>query len=89
MRRENVEIFSDRTNAAAIRHPGRALPGVLVQGDNLHALCWRADLACEKIGRGASGYDEANDLRNALWSYLSHYKVTLAEHELELPFSEP
>jgi hypothetical protein len=33
-------------------------------------------------------YQEANNLRNALWSYLSHYKAVLGEHEIPLPFSE-
>jgi hypothetical protein len=31
MRSEMVEIFSDQTNAAVMRHPGRAFPGVLVR----------------------------------------------------------
>ena len=88
MRRENVEILSDQTNAAVMRHPGRAFPGVLVQGDSLHVLCQQADLACKEVGRGKPGFNELNDLRNTLWSYLSHYKATLLEHGIELPFSE-
>jgi hypothetical protein len=88
MRVENVEIFSDKTNAAVIRHPSRHFPGVLLQGDNLYALCQRADLACKEIGRGSAGYDEVNKLRNTLWSYLSHYKATLTEHGIKLPFFE-
>ncbi|PWR23599.1 DUF6959 family protein [Zavarzinia compransoris] len=88
MRTENVEILSDQTNAAIVRHPGRAFPGVLVQGDSLHALCQRADSACKEVGRGKPGFDELNDLRNALWFYLNHYKATLMEHGIALPFSE-
>ena len=88
MRRENVEILSDQTNAAVMRHPGRASPGVLVQGDSLHVLCQRADLACKEVGRDKPGFEELNDLRNALWSYLNHYKATLLEHGIALPFSE-
>ena len=88
MRTESVEIFSDQTNAAVLRHPGRVFPGVLVQGDSLYALCQQADSACKEVGRGAPGYNELNELRNVLWSYLNHYKVTLAEHDMTLPFSE-
>jgi hypothetical protein len=88
MRRENVEILSDQTNAAVMRHPGRAFPGVLVQGDSLHVLCQQADLACTEVGRGKPGFNELNDLRNTLWSYLNHYKATLLEHGVALPFSE-
>ena len=38
VRTELVEIYSDKTNAAVLRHPGRHFPGVLVQGDDLYAL---------------------------------------------------
>ena len=88
MRIESVEIFSDQTNAAVMRHPGRAFPGVLVQGDSLYSLCCRADVVCKAMGRDSPGYEEANDLRNALWSYMNHYKAILVAHEMKLPFSE-
>ena len=88
MRQETVEIFSDQTNAAIIRHPGRRFPGVLVQGDTLYGLCQRADVVCEEVRRGTPGYDEANEMRNALWGLLNHYKVVLGEHDIALPFSE-
>ena len=35
---ESVEIYSDATNAAVMRHPGRRFPGMLIQGDTLHSL---------------------------------------------------
>ena len=85
---EEVEIFSDTTNAAVMRHPGRAFPGVLIQGDSLSILCKQADLVCQQIGRSSEGFEEANDLRNSLWSYLNHYKATLLEHAMKLPFSD-
>jgi hypothetical protein len=88
MRSENVEIYSDRTNAAVMRHPSRAFPGVLVQGDSLYILFRQADSACKEIGEDAPGYYELNDLRDTLWSYLNHYKATLAEHGMKLPFYE-
>lgn len=88
MRTETVEILSEQTNAAVMRHPGRAFPGVLVQGDSLYVLCQQADIACKEVGRGSPGYDELNDLRNALWSYLTHFKTTLLEHGMALRFSE-
>jgi hypothetical protein len=90
MRTEIVEIYSDQTNAAVLRHPGRKFPGVLVQGDTLHSLCRRADDACAGA-RGlvqSDAYDELNDLRNHLWSLLNHYKVVLGEHQIQLPFSQ-
>jgi hypothetical protein len=85
---ESVEIYSDATNAAIMRHPGRHFPGVLVQGDTLYLLCCQADEVCSSIGRGKPGFDEANEIRNKLWAFLNHYKSTLDEHKLSLPFSE-
>jgi hypothetical protein len=88
MRTESVDILSDKTNAVIMRHPGRAFPGVLIQGDSLSVLCGQADRLCAEIGRGSPAFAEANDLRNALRSYLNHYKATLGERGIALPFSE-
>lgn len=90
MRTDVVEIYSDATNAAIMRHPGRRFPGVLVQGDTLSTYCYRLDDIC-RDARGRLGEDtefELNDLRNALWSLLTHYKVVLGEHEIPLPFTD-
>ena len=86
----DVEIYSDQTNAAVMRHPDRRFPGVLVQGDSLYSLCVRADDACA-LARDlldSDSYDELNELRNALWSYLNYYKSVLGEHQIPMPFSE-
>ena len=87
---ENVEIYSDKTNSAVLRHPGRNSPGVLIQGDNLHSLCVMADKACADANPSLSSetYADLNRLRNVLWDYLNHYKVVLGEHNIQLPFSE-
>jgi len=73
-----------------MRHPGRHFPGVLVQGDTLYTMCRRADQAClnARANLNADAYEGLNDLRNHLWSLLTHYKIVLAEHGLPLPFSE-
>ncbi|MCC8686296.1 hypothetical protein ABFU27_20530 [Xanthomonas campestris pv. raphani] len=86
----SVEIYSDQTNAAIMRHPDRHFPGVLIQGDSLHALCLQADETCAaaKGGLDPEAYGELNELRNALWGYLNHYKVVLGEHKIGLPFSD-
>ncbi|WP_425506200.1 DUF6959 family protein [Sphingomonas aerophila] len=88
MRTAAIDILSDTTNSAVLRHPDRRFPGVLVQGDTLYTLCQRADGVCREIGRASSGYNDANELRNALHSLLSHYKAVLGEHDIPLPFSE-
>ena len=86
---ENVEIYSDETNRAVLRHPGRNFPGILIQGDDLNSLCQIADRVCT-AGRNtlnSENYAELNKLRNALWGYLLHYKAVLGEHDISLPFS--
>jgi len=87
---EPVEIYSDATNAAVMRHPGRHFPGVLVQGDSLYSLCRRADSICKEAKSRVDGksFHELNELRNALWGFLTHYKTVLGEHRMPLPFSE-
>jgi hypothetical protein len=87
---ENVEIYSNQTNAVIMRHPNRHFPGVLIQGDSLNSLCQLADSACHSAKHRLEPgvYDDLNTLRNALCSYLAHYKVVLGEHQIVLPFSD-
>lgn len=85
-----VEIYSDRTNAVVLRHPGRKHPGVLVQGDTLFSLFQDADAACA-AARGTLAPDvhaTLTELRDALLVYLDHYKTVLGEHGMALPFNE-
>lgn len=90
MHTEPIEIFSDATNAAVLRHPDRKFPGVLVQGDTLYTLCQSADFICAKAKSklDEETSDELNQLRNRLWSFLKHYKSVLEEHQIPVPFSE-
>ena len=90
MRTDKVEILSDQTNAAVMRHPGRKFPGILVQGDTMSNFCRLADDACRRLKEGdiEEAYEELNELRNMLWGQLTHYKSVLSEHDIPLPFSE-
>jgi hypothetical protein len=90
MRTDTVEIYSDQTNAAVLRHPQRKFPGVLIQGDSLHALCRQTDdiLADADSLRGTDAYDDLSDLGDRLRDYLRHYKVVMEEHRLPLPFND-
>ena len=90
MHTELVEIYSDTSNAAVMRHPGRKFPGLLVQGDTMRNFCVEADAACESA-RGVldeEGFERIDSLRNDLWLLLDHYKRVLGEHGIPLPFSE-
>ena len=90
MRVEPVEIYSDATNNAVIRHPGRRFPGVLVQGDSLYALCRNIDDICAKTRAALDQetFQELNEFRNGLWVRLNHYKSVLVDHGIAMPFVE-
>ena len=89
MRIEEVEIYSDATNAAIIRHPDRRFPGVLIQGDTLHSIARQVDEICRGASPDSMAFEEADDLRARLWGLVNHYKATLEAHALELPFINP
>jgi hypothetical protein len=84
---ESVEIYSDASNAAIMRHPGRRFPGVLVQGDTLRILVGQAASVVERSGRlSRDARDELNDLLEKLQDLLGHYEETLLKHGLDLPY---
>jgi hypothetical protein len=90
MREASVEIYSDATNAAVIRHPNRSFPGVLIQGDTLHTMHVRVCVALQAhaAGNHVEAAEELEDPRDHLAELCLHYKRTLAEHGIELPYSE-
>jgi heme oxygenase len=88
MRTATVEIYSDATNAAIIRHPDRKFPGVLIQGDTLSNLASAAS-ALSKSATKLFTEDEAldaQDLAERLTALVEHYKSVLEEHKIPLPF---
>lgn len=87
---EPVEIYSDASNAAVMRHPGRRFPGVLVQGDSLSSLVAQvADISGRAEGLDDDLRDELNDVLEKLQRLLAHYERTLLQHGLDLPFARP
>ena len=89
MKMESVEIYSDASNKAVIRHPGRAFPGVLVQGDTLHGMV--ASLRYV-MGNGA-GLDEESagrlrEVAERMEEMLAHYRSVLTANHIRLPFRD-
>jgi hypothetical protein len=90
MKNANVEIYSDATNMAVMRHPGRRVPGVLVQGDTLFGIV-------QELGKVLSEKDKLSedtavglgDLYELLSGMLKHYSAVLDEHGMDLPFYSP
>ena len=87
-----VELFTDGGNNAVIRMPGRAFPGVLVQGDTLSTLWSSAAAALDQLrkpdGR-VEGLSELQDLVGHLDALLTRYERTLDAHEIRRPYHLP
>lgn len=88
MERVEVELFTDGSNNAVVRMPGRNFPGVLIQGDSLSIL--RSDVAeirdaC-RAGDATEALEAAELLLESLDSILLRYADALEHHGLRKPF---
>lgn len=86
-----VELFSPPTNNAVIRMPGRAYPGVLIQGDTLASLVATAKEIESLVPAAAVGSELADrvvDLRERLEGMLSWYEQRLSDAGLTLPYAK-
>jgi len=87
MRAESVEIYSDATNAAVLRHPARRFPGCLIQGDTLSSFLQSIRVVRNESHRlSPEAADELADISERLEGLLAHYKSVLIEHNIPLPF---
>ena len=86
---ELVEILSDASNYAVIRHPNRSFPGSLIQGDSLHALICDIDEAKRELASG--NLEEVSDILASVLDDLRErmdiYKAALKENKIGLPFN--
>jgi hypothetical protein len=87
MRTEPVEIYSDASNAAVMRHPGRQFPGVLIQGDTLSILVKQIE-SIRSLNDPQEAAEELADVYEHLNELLQHYKSVLKSHAIRLPFHE-
>ncbi|MFG6430353.1 DUF6959 family protein [Roseateles sp. LYH14W] len=89
MREQAVEIYSDATNAAVMRHPERRFPGVLMQGDTLNELVRELNRVQADVQLLNSDVaEDIADIRDNLQSLLDHYETTLSAHGIALPYSK-
>lgn len=86
MRTEQVEIYSDATNAAVMRHPGRNFPGMLVQGDTLTRLSKMAAAALAGAKPESEQWHDLKELADELQWRVDVYVQVLREHNIQLPF---
>ena len=88
MKNEQIEIYSDASNMAVMRHPGRNYPGVLVQGDTLHSIVSELQVVLaerQKLSDDAAG--ELEGVYERLSEMLTHYIAVLEKHGMDLPFN--
>ncbi|GAA3058479.1 hypothetical protein GCM10017562_24300 [Streptomyces roseofulvus] len=88
MERVEAELLTDAGNDAVVRLPGRAFPGILIQGDTLSVL--RDDVA-ELVALCAAGDLEeatyvAGLLQSDLTAKLQRYTAALEAHGIRTPF---
>jgi predicted RNase H-like HicB family nuclease len=90
MQTEPVEIYSELSNYAIVRMPGRSFPGCVIQGDSLKILLRHAQRVSELV-KNSDDEDligETADLVEELQSHLEHYEQVLAEHGIRLPYTK-
>jgi hypothetical protein len=83
-----VEVFTDGSNNAVVRMPGRQFPGVLIQGDSLSSLRFEvAEIrdAC-RAGDVTEALEAAEFLLEDLDAILLRYTDALERHGLRKPF---
>jgi len=88
-----VEVYSEESNHAIIRPPGRRFPGAVVQGDSLFILCSEAKRISQRLKDLAitdeNLLDIAQDHQEKLLRRLLHYQEILAAYDITLPYGSP
>jgi hypothetical protein len=91
MQKKELEVFSEASNVAIVRLPGRQFPGSVIQGDSLGHLRWLAQHL--KDGLRAHPDEElrgtAQELFELLDGRLRHYIAVLDAEGIPLPFNRP
>jgi hypothetical protein len=91
MEAKEIEVFSEISNYAIVRMPGRNFPGCVIQGDSLSILLNNAErvysLAMETGNEELIG--EAEELKDAIEERLDLYESVLRAHGIDLPYYRP
>ncbi len=88
-----TELFSNASNCAVVRVPGRVHPGLVIQGDSLSTLHAIARDVALRLKQGDIQDEEllyaAQELQEQLLDRLLRYQQALAAHGMELPYGQP
>lgn len=92
MKPTKLELLDSSSNAAVVTLPGRAFPGVVIQGDSLSVLARAALRVREELrsrGAGEDAIETCTLLTAGLGGRLLRYQQVLAERGISLPYAEP
>jgi hypothetical protein len=88
-----LEVYSEETNLAVIKPPGRKFPGSVIQGDSLRELCNLATSVAKRIQElhptNEELQSEVKELANQLVARILHYQDVMTKHGIELPYAIP
>jgi hypothetical protein len=86
--RKELEVFSDLSNYAIVRMPGRSYPGCVIQGDSLSILLSSVERSHSlALGTGNSELvDQLASLKESLEDRLMHYEQVIKGHGFDLPY---
>jgi hypothetical protein len=91
MEQKQIEVYSEMSNYAIVRMPGRNYPGCVIQGDSLNILLNTAKRA-HKLA-ASTGIedliDETEELVANLSDRLDYYEAILKTHGIDLPYHRP
>ena len=91
MERKELDVFSELSNYAIVRMPGRNYPGCVVQGDSLSILLSSVERAhsLALVTGNSELIDELASLKESLEDRLMHYEQVIKGHGLDLPYFRP
>ncbi|WNG45404.1 hypothetical protein F0U60_15810 [Archangium minus] len=91
MQKKELEVFSEASNVAIVRMPGRRFPGSVIQGDSLSILRGLANDLRNRLREHPDEdlRDTAQELFDLLDGRLRHYVNVLDAEGISLPFNRP
>ena len=91
MERKELEVFSEASNAAIVRMPGRRFPGLVIQGDTFRN--WLTTARVFRTRAQELKDDElladSEEFLAVLTNLLHHYEKVLSAHKMDLPYIQP
>lgn len=88
MKRIELDVITETTNAAVVRMPDRKFPGIVLQGDSLNYLrVLAADMKKRLAGfKDEDLTDTAEELESLLQGYARAYEAALELEGIDLPY---